>query len=188
MSTSAPPSYRTKPRGSQVAIADRYRLSGTTQTINIRRSHTPKIVHGAVDFLRSNASISPLLPTIQRNLSLQKDCAALLPAIFDSCEIMQLSEGLLTLSAANAALATKLKQQCPKLQSNLQERGWQINAIRIKVQVSRMVDKAPPPKQLALSGIALQALGTLASNIEDSSQNQALRAALARLLERHGQR
>jgi hypothetical protein len=53
--------------------------------------------------------------TIQRHLSLQKDCGAILPPIFDTCEVMQLADGLLTLSAPNAALATKLKQQCPKL-------------------------------------------------------------------------
>ena len=100
---------------------------------------------------------------------------------------MQLADGLLTLSAPNAALATKLKQQCPKLLASLQERGWQINAVRIKVQVRRVVEKAPPVKQLVLPGKALQAFSTLERNLENSSRNTDLLTALSRLLERHQQ-
>ncbi|MBC3928102.1 DciA family protein [Undibacterium sp. CY21W] len=155
--------------------------------INIKRGRPVMGATGAGDFLRSNDKISPLLPTIQRHLSLQKDCGAILPPIFDTCEVMQLADGLLTLSAPNAALATKLKQQCPKLLCSLQERGWQINAVRIKVQVKRVVEKAPPVKQLALSGKALQAFSTLEQNLENTSQNTDLLAALSRLLERHQQ-
>ena len=132
--------------------------------------------------------MSLLLPAIQRNLSLQKDCMASLPSIFETCEVMQLVEGLLSLSAPNAALATKLKQQCPKLQANLQERGWQINAIRIKVQVRRVVAKAPPLKQLTFPPSAWQAFTELQNNMEKTSQNEELNQALARLLERHRQK
>ncbi|MBI3284058.1 MAG: DUF721 domain-containing protein [Burkholderiales bacterium] len=153
--------------------------------INIKRGRKPPGATGIAAFLSSNDKISPLLPTLRRNAKLQKDCGAILPPIFASCEVMQLAEGQLTLSAPNAALATKLKQQCPKLQENLQERGWQINAIRIKVQVRRTVEKAAPEKQLALPGRALQAFDTLEHTLEDTPQNAALRAALQRLVRRH---
>lgn len=39
-----------------------------------------------------------------------------------------------SLLAANAAVAAKLRQLRPRLETVLQERGWQVSAIRIKVQ------------------------------------------------------
>ncbi|PXX43994.1 DciA family protein [Undibacterium pigrum] len=160
-------------------------FSRPTYPINIKRGRKVPGASEAGDFLRSNERISQLLPTVQRNLKLQKDCGLILPPIFASCEVMQVTEGQLTLSAPNAALATKLKQQCPKLQAFLQERGWQINAIRIKVQVRRVVEKPVAVKQIAFSGKALQAFGQLEHALEDTPQNADLRAALARLIERH---
>ena len=130
--------------------------------IHIKRGRAVSMTSGASDFLRANDKLAPLLPAIQRNLALQ-----------------------LVLGAANAAIATKLKQQCPKLQLQLQQRGWQINAIRIKVQVKRVVEKPTPVKQLAIPTTALQALSQLEKTIEDNAQNAGLRAALSRLLARH---
>lgn len=39
-----------------------------------------------------------------------------------------------TLLAANTAVAAKTRQLAPRLQQGLQDRGWQVSAIRIKVQ------------------------------------------------------
>jgi hypothetical protein len=39
-----------------------------------------------------------------------------------------------SLLASNAAVAAKLRQLKPRLETLLQERGWQVSAIRIKVQ------------------------------------------------------
>ena len=39
-----------------------------------------------------------------------------------------------SLLAANAAVAAKLRQLQPRLEAVLKERGWQVSAIRIKVQ------------------------------------------------------
>jgi hypothetical protein len=39
-----------------------------------------------------------------------------------------------SLIAANAAVAAKLRQIKPRLEEALRERGWQVSAIRIKVQ------------------------------------------------------
>ncbi len=160
-------------------------FSRLTYPINIKRGRKVPGVSGAADFLRSNDKISQLLPTVQRHLALQRDCGSVLPPIFASCEVMQITEGQLTLSAPNAALATKLKQQCPKLQAFLQERGWQINAIRIKVQVKRVAEKPVAKKQIELTGKALQAFDHLEQTLEKTPQNAGLRAALASLVERH---
>ncbi|HUG22136.1 DciA family protein [Piscinibacter sp.] len=39
-----------------------------------------------------------------------------------------------TLLAANTSVAAKLRQLQPRLESAMRERGWQVSAIRIKVQ------------------------------------------------------
>ncbi|MDO8179047.1 MAG: DciA family protein [Undibacterium sp.] len=155
--------------------------------INIKRGKKLFEASGIATFLTSNDKISPLLPTIRRNASLQKECRTILPAIFDGCEILQLAEEQLTLSTPNAALASKLKQQLPKLQSQLQLRGWQINAIRIKVQVKKTIEKPLPIKQLVLSDTAVRAFDALENALEDTPQNDALKAALHRLVMRRHQ-
>ncbi len=39
-----------------------------------------------------------------------------------------------SLLAANASVAAKLRQLQPRIEATLKERGWQVSAIRIKVQ------------------------------------------------------
>ena len=155
--------------------------------INIKRGKKNFEAAGIATYLTSNDKISPLLPTLKRNASLQKECGTILPAVFASCEVLQLTEEQLTLATPNAALASKLKQQLPKLQSQLQQRGWQINAIRIKVQVKKAVEKPVPTKQLVLSGQAVHAFDALENALENTPQNDALKAALHRLVMRHQQ-
>ena len=41
-----------------------------------------------------------------------------------------------TLLAANTAVAAKTRQLAPRLQQSLQDQGWQVSAVRIKVQSS----------------------------------------------------
>lgn len=89
------------------------------------------------------------------------------------------------MSTPNASIAAKLKQQLPKLQAHLQQTGWQINAIKIKVQVKRAIIKPDPIKQAVLTGSALNAFEELKNNLETTPQNAELKAALARLLNRN---
>lgn len=142
-------------------------------------------VTGVTDFLRAHDKMATLLPAVTRITTLQKECGAILPLMFGTCSVMQFETGQLTLSTPNAALATKLKQQLPKLQDGLLKRGWQVNAIRIKVQVSKIVEKTIKPKQLVLPAQALSALASLTESLESSPRNEALKAALNAMLRRH---
>lgn len=139
----------------------------------------------AKDFLRVHDKMAALMPTITRMAALQTDCATALPAMFEACAIVQFESGQLVLSTPNAALAAKLKQQLPKLQDVLLQRGWQVNAIRLKVQVAPSLQKPPPPsKQLILPQQARSALAVLADTLEDSPRNAALKAAIAAMARR----
>ena len=42
-----------------------------------------------------------------------------------------------SLLAANAAVAAKLRQLQPRLETELRNRGWQVSAIRVKTQTAR---------------------------------------------------
>lgn len=140
---------------------------------------------GAVDFLRVDDKMAALMPTVTRMAALQKDCAAALPAMFEACAILQFESGELVLSTPNAALAAKLKQQLPKLQDLLHKRGWQVNAIRLKVQVIKSLDKARLAKQATLSETARSALAVLADTLESSPRNATLIAALEAMAQRN---
>jgi hypothetical protein len=134
---------------------------------------------GATDFLRRNDRLAALLPAAQRMADLLHDCAEALPTSFKFCEILAFNGTELTLSTPNAAVAAKLKQQLPKLQESLNRKGWQINNIRLKVQMTPAAVKAAIPRpNLELSSAAVDAFSELSEQLEESKQNAPLIAAL----------
>ena len=140
---------------------------------------------GAADFLRRHDKMGTLLPTVTRLVALQKECTAILPPMFEHCAVLHFTDGQLTLATPNAAIATKLKQQLPKMQEKLLVLGWQVNAIRLKVQVSKIPEKVILEKQIALPQRAVTALAELSEILEDSPRNAALRAAIRMMVGRH---
>lgn len=144
-----------------------------------------RTARGVAEFLGAHDKLGALLPAVTRMAQLQKECAKQLPAMFDACDVLQFASGQLVLAVPNAALAAKLKQQLPKLQDRLCRLGWQVSAIRLKVQAGRPPEKPVAPKQLILSAAALPALAALEEQLEDSPRNAALKAALAAMVRRH---
>lgn len=142
-------------------------------------------VTGATDFLRGNATMASLMPTVKRLAALQKDCAQALPAMFEHCDILQFEAGQLVLAIPNAALAAKLKQQLPKLQGELERKGWQIAGIKLKVQVTKSIAPIVHTRALVLPEKAMSALEELSTALPASKQNDQLIAALRRLVRHH---
>jgi len=131
------------------------------------------------------SEIAHLWPTITNLNALQKECVAALPQLFFYCQVLHLESEQLTVAAPNSALASKLKQLLPKLLAALQKAGWQINAIRIKVQVNPIREKDAVEKQCHLSGKALAAFGELEKNLAGSKNNDGLLQALRALINRN---
>jgi hypothetical protein len=154
-----------------------------SQFLSVR--HAAKQPRDAADFLQSNDGLAALLPAVARMAALQKDCAALLPSMFEACDVLQYDADQLVLSTPNAALAAKLKQQLPKLQAHLVKGGWQVNAIRIKVQVSKPRASEVFTKQIHLPMQALNALDQLGKTLEDTPRNQTLISAIQAMVARH---
>lgn len=153
----------------------------------LRRAQSTEKVTGAYDFLQSHHKMAGLLPTVSRLLALQKDCAAILPAMFDACQVLNLEAGQLVIATPNAALASKLKQQLPKIQNDLLKLGWQVNAIRLKVQVLIPVVVSPPVQKRQFSDSAKTAFTTLSTELGNSQQNAALKNAVLSLIKNHSE-
>jgi hypothetical protein len=133
---------------------------------------------GATTFLSSNARMASLLPTAMRMASLQKDCAAALPPMFGNCDVLSFEDAQLVLATPTSAVAAKLKQQVPKLQAALLKRGWQINNIRLKVQVTRSIAPVVHTRQLDFPPTAVSAFAELGDALPDTPQNAKLIAAI----------
>jgi hypothetical protein len=132
----------------------------------------------ATDFLKRNDRMAALLPTAMRMASLQKDCADALPPMFGNCDVLSFEEALLVLAVPSSAVAAKLKQQLPKLLAALQKRGWQVEGIRLKVQVTRSIEPVVHTRTLVLPETAVQAFDTLGDTLAPTAQNAGLIAAL----------
>lgn len=143
-----------------------------------------KSAKGAADFLRAHDKMSTILPGVTRMIALQKACAAALPRMFDACAVLQFDSSQLVLSTPNAALASKLKQQLPKLQEALLMLGWQVNSIRLKVQVTRTTPRTAKVVPPELPPVATSAFAELGATLPDSPRNAALKAAIEAMVRR----
>ncbi|WEF30917.1 DciA family protein [Pseudoduganella chitinolytica] len=137
----------------------------------------------ATDFLRRDGRMAALLPAVQRMAKLQQDCAAVLPTAFSFCEILAFEDSVLVLSTPNASVAAKLKQQLPKLQEALARKGWQVDNIKLKVQMMRTMSVAPvEPRKLVIPEVGVDSFAELSETLEPTKQNAALIEALRKLV------
>ncbi|HEX8610421.1 MAG TPA: DciA family protein [Telluria sp.] len=132
----------------------------------------------ATDFLKRNDKMAALLPTAMRMASLQSDCAKALPPMFGNCDVLSFEDARLVLATPSSAVAAKLKQQLPKLQGALQKRGWHIDEIKLKVQVTRSIAPVVHTHQLILPSTALSAFEALGDALPKTKANATLIAAV----------
>ena len=146
--------------------------------MHIYGTKTRKTSIVATDFLKHNDRMAALLPMAMRMASLQSDCAKALPPMFGQCDVLAFEDGRLVLATPSSAVAAKLKQQLPKLQFALHKRGWQINEIKLKVQVTRSLPPVVHTRQLVLPQTAINAFDQLGDTLAPTAQNATLIAAL----------
>lgn len=163
-------------------------MSSRTRT-NIKQAafhaRNKRAASSAVESLRMHENMAALMPAVMRMAAIQRDCEAILPDMFGSCAVLRLDSDRLVLSAPNAAMAARLKQKLSNLQDALNAAGWQVSAIQLKVQpkTSRM-----EPRRAEKNGLpekAIAAFSELASAIEESPRNEALKSAVRTLVQRH---
>lgn len=148
-----------------------------------RRPGQRPVARDAADFLQGNDKLAGLLPAAARLANLQRECLSLLPMQFVHCTVLQVTDGQLTVAVPNAALATRVKQSLPKLQSGLTEKGWQIHGIKLKIQV--IAPPLPKPvRDLSLPNGAVASFAALDHSLETHPRNAALKEAIRALVER----
>ena len=146
--------------------------------MHIYTTKTRKTSIVATDFLRRNDKMAALLPAAMRMASLQADCAKALPPMFDNCDVLSFEDARLVLATPSSAVAAKLKQQLPKLQGALQKKGWQVEDIKLKVQVTRSIAPVVHTRQLVLPQTAVQSFEALGDALPQTEQNAKLIAAI----------
>lgn len=139
----------------------------------------------AVDSLCAHNAMAALMPAVLRMTAIQKDCATALSGMFSRCSVLRFDSGQLVLSAPNAAMIARLKQQMPKLQDALCSSGWQVSAIQLKVQPVKSLEKSMRLDKPELPERAVVALAALEQSLEKSPRNEALRAAIGAMVQRH---
>jgi hypothetical protein len=160
--------------------------SSNQRPFHIYGTRDRKTAFGATDFLRANDRLAALMPTALRVGNLQRDVKNILPPMYAGCDVLSFQDAVLTLAVPSSAVAAKLKQQLPKLQANLQKKGWQVENVRIKIQMRPNVPvrEELKPSSLTLPPTAVDAFEQLGETLPETPQNAALIAAIKRLAER----
>lgn len=133
------------------------------------------------EVLNRTDAYAALRAGVEQIAALERDLAQLLPDyLATSVEPGFIKEGVLALFAAHNALAARLRHLEPRLLSDLQQRGWPVQSLRIRVR-PQPVKEAPPIKQARMTRAGAEALHELSESLEASP----LKAALARMAARH---
>ncbi len=137
-------------------------------------SHSRPVSQPIRSLLNNHQELRTLLDKAQVLSDLHRQFASVVPShIALSTQILGLQFGTLSIAAANATLAAKLRQIAPDLVTQLQRNGYEISAIRVKVQVS--FDKPQPQiTPHKLSRTAQRKLGELSLKLEDTPLKHAL--------------
>jgi hypothetical protein len=137
-------------------------------------------------FLSTTERLQSLTQTVGRLLEVQKVYLGLAApkSLAEFSKVGALEHGTLILLAENGAIAAKLRQQLPTLLSKFQQRGVQVNAIRVEVQAGIRREEARPLYDKRIDETGLESLQKLQNRLEDGP----LKGALAKLLAHQNRR
>jgi len=131
-------------------------------------------------FISSIKELGLLAGKVKQLRAYQTHYAQIVPlSLLRSSQVIQLEQTVLTVSANNGAVAAKLRQMAPELLGQLQQRGCEVTAIQVKVQVTQTV-LAKPPSRFLISSKSKQQISELSDKLPPSP----LRNALQRLIEK----
>jgi hypothetical protein len=142
----------------------------------------PRKPQALADVLDRTDAFRALRAGVDQVAALQRDLAKLLPDYLASnVEPGFIKDGVLALFAGHNALAARLRHIEPRLLADLQQRGWAVDSLKIRVRPQAMKE-ATPPKQARMSAAGASALSELAETLAPSP----LQEALAKMAARHG--
>lgn len=129
--------------------------------------------------------ISGILPNATRLIALQKECEQTLPEHFTGCEVLQLEKDRLTVGVPSQATAARLRQKLPLLQTGLENAGWPIKTIQVKVKLKKTIRQTERPPKKPLPSSVVEELGKLETYLTQSGTDPALMEAINAMMKRH---
>ncbi len=141
----------------------------------------PRKPQSLTDVLGRTDAFLALRAGVEQVTRLQRDLSELLPDyLAANIEPGFIKDGVLALFAGHNALAARLRHVEPRLLADLQQRGWPVESLKVRVRPQSMKETAAP-KQARMSAAGANALQTLADTLEPSP----LQEALAKMAARH---
>jgi hypothetical protein len=139
----------------------------------------PRTTIAVLDLLERSDALGRLRVGVQQVSALADDLARLLPDyLTPNVDAGAIKDGTLTLLTGHSALAARLRHLEPGLVGQLQQRGWPVQKLRIKVQ-PRTAAPAPPPPKPPLSTAALTSLRALSAVLGTSPLQDSLQRMIA---------
>lgn len=138
----------------------------------------------ALDWVSTDTHGASILATAQNLLDAEQEARrALPPGIARVCRVARIERQQMTLAVPSAAYASKLRQLVPRVLARLNNAGWNLNEITVRVQGALVHKPAPPPLKTAepLGPVALDAF----SKLHDAVEPGPLSDAIQQLLQRH---
>jgi hypothetical protein len=133
------------------------------------------------EVLNRTDAFAALRAGVEQIAALERDLTQLLPDyLAKSVEPGFIKDGVLALFAAHNALAARLRHLEPRLVADLQQRGWAVNSLKVRVRPQPAKEPAPV-KQARMTPAGADALRTLSESLAASP----LQAALSRMAARH---
>jgi len=137
-----------------------------------------------MEHLRHDATADKLLPTAQRYLDLQQDLCQTVPSgVLRESRICQFDGGALVIAVPSAAVASRLRQILPGVRDGLENRGWKIISIQLRVQPPKLAEGPLPRVARSLRGLPGSAIlhwQNLARTVSPSPLRDAIRALILR--------
>jgi hypothetical protein len=144
-------------------------------------SFDPRRPQRLADVLARTDAFSALRAGVEQIAALERDLAELLPDyLATSVEPGFIKDGVLAIFAAHNALAARLRHLEPRLLADLQQRGWPVESLKVRVR-PKPLEAPPPVKQARMTRAGAEALHELSESLAPSP----LQTALARMAARH---
>jgi len=138
----------------------------------------------ALNWIRTDQHGASVLITAENLLAAEQEVRRVLPlGMADVCRVARIERQQITLAVPSAAYASKLRQLAPRVLVRLNDAGWNLNEISVRVQGSLAQNVTEPSQRQAepLGSIALEAFSRLHTDLEPGP----LSDAVQRLLKRH---
>lgn len=149
-----------------------------------RHSHRNLTDTLALSWLRSDQHGASVLTTANQLLAAEQETRHVLPpGMADVCRVARIERQQITLAVPSAAYASKLRQLAPRVLLRLNDAGWNLTEVSVRVQgtLAKNVTKPPTRETEPLGSTALEAFGRLHAELPPGPLSE----AIERLLKRH---